>query len=105
MIVRKNELPCKCGKRGCLQAPVSGPALPERFKHQYPHESNIHSLSDVALLAKNGIKYVKELLSFVGDILGDFCINLVQTLDISLIIMRGGVLQQTGNMISWYSIY
>ncbi len=91
VVIKKNGPVCTCGKKGCLQALVSGSALLKEFIKFNPHISGITTLNDVSLLV-NDNKNAKQLFVNAGKILSDFCINLIQTLDITLIIFGGGVI-------------
>lgn len=86
---------CVCGMKGCLQSLISGPALlkkfnevkcPQNFKTGKPF-----SLEEIVGMAERGDSDAKGLFSQAGVHIGNVITGLVMLLDISTIILGGGV--------------
>ena len=97
----RNGYPCGCGRRGCFETFVAGPALARAG--QAAHDAGESSI--LAALAEDGIVSTRMVFraielgdaaatQIVDDAIRLICINLggmVNTLDIDLIVMGGGV--------------
>jgi fructokinase len=86
---------CSCGKRGCVQAYLCGPAIERRYKE----------ISQIAVSSKeiyqrylkkeiNATKIIQESLEIFGEAIG----NMVNIFDLDAVILGGGV----SNMSVWY---
>lgn len=95
-IFGNNKLPCSCGKNGCLQTLISGPAILKKFQKEFGLKYKVTELEEVSAMAQNGNIDAISVFKEAGDILAIFCTNLIELLDISCIILGGGVLQQGG---------
>ncbi len=92
---------CKCGRKGCLQSLVSGPALLKRFKEVRKNscrDAELTQLSEVSTLANNGDLDAIEVFSQAGMYIGREISNIVMMLDISVFVIGGGV-AEVGNIL------
>lgn len=90
---------CNCGATGCLQAIASGPAILRYYK-SITGIQNV-SLNEIANEAMNGKKEAVQVIKEATKNIGLAISNLVILLDISLIIIGGGVLN-LGNIFTGY---
>ncbi len=98
MVFGNNHILCGCGKKGCIQTLISGPAILEKFQKRYGNKYNVTDLKEVSVLAGNGNADAVSVFKEAGNVLAIFCANLVEMLDVSCVILGGGVLQQGGNI-------
>ena len=99
----KNEILCKCGKKGCLETEASGWALVRMFKERVEagcSSSIKEKLEDVTLdtiieAANNDDTLAIELITEVGENLGRGIAFLINIFNPELIII-GGLLATTG---------
>ena len=93
--VAEDGLLCRCGNNGCLQSLVSGPSLLEkinRIKISKGWEGfDTLDLKDVVNLACQGDKDAYGIFYEAGVHIGRMITNIVMLLDISLVILGGGV--------------
>lgn len=78
--------PCACGKRGCLEALISDPAVTQRISALYGREMTI---TDAVALALHGEAMVQSIFAAAGRTLGMAVANLVNVLNPALIIIGG----------------
>ena len=93
--------PCGCGRRGCFETFVAGPALARagQAAHDAGQSSILASLAEDGIVNTRAVFRAIELgdavaTQIVDDAIRLICINLggmVNTLDIDLIVMGGGV--------------
>lgn len=95
MVVMADGPLCGCGRRGCLQALASGPALLRRAKElaaeagvRVPESTN---LQEIVTRASTGTPWALQVFREAGRTLGMALANLQILLDFSLIILGGGV--------------
>ena len=81
---------CNCGATGCLQAIAFGPAILKYYKSITGIQSI--SLNEIANEAMNGKKEAVQAIKEAAKNIGLAISNLVILLDVSLIIIGGGVL-------------
>lgn len=99
----KNEILCRCGKKGCLETEASGWALTERFKERLQAgssssimaESESIDLKAIIEAARNNDTLAIELIAEIGDNLGRGIASLINIFNPELIII-GGLLSTTG---------
>lgn len=88
--IHPNGPECSCGKKGCLEAYSSGTAI----KKQFTQLTNLElEPKEVYELAKKGDKSAIKVFERAGYHLGVGIASLVNILDISLIVLGGGVSQ------------
>lgn len=77
---------CECGKRGCLEALVSDPAVTRRVAAALGYPVDINTAIDLAL---HGDAIVQSIFAAAGRTLGMAVANLVNVLNPALIIIGG----------------
>lgn len=88
---------CGCGKKGCLEAYSSGTAI----KKQMFQFTNIEfEPAEIYELAKKGDKQAIKVFEKAGYHLGIGIANIVNILDVSLIVLGGGVSEALDIMIT-----
>ncbi|MFC3419985.1 ROK family transcriptional regulator [Salinicoccus hispanicus] len=89
-IIQVNGKLCECGRRGCLQAYVSGLSIANKAQEKGIIEGN-QTAKDLLQLADQGNAAAKEEIANVGTYLGTALINHINVIDPDLIILGGGV--------------
>lgn len=79
---------CYCGKRGCIETYLSGPALEKEYAAR---SKQTLRLSAIAELAREGDKVASALLAERLDIFGRALSIVVDVLDPEVIVLGGGV--------------
>jgi fructokinase len=80
--------PCYCGRRGCIETYLSGPAI----EHEYAARSGTTKrLQAIAELAKEGEKVASTLLAERIDVFGRALSIVIDVLDPDVIVLGGGV--------------
>lgn len=97
VLVEEDGLPCRCGRRGCLETLASGWAIMRAVKH-LPEISDSISLDAIQTKFAGDDSSVNEIVLNAGRHLGRALGGLVGTLDIKTIILTGDV---TGFGASW----
>ncbi len=91
-----DEMICTCGMKGCLQALASGPAILKNYNEIKKKNNNrvceVLDLNKVVSLALKGEKEAIEVFSQAGAQIGKAIANMVMLLDISTVILGGGVI-------------
>jgi len=83
-----NGPPCYCGRRGCIETYLAGPAIEAEYKAR----SNTGlRLAAIAELAKEGDKIAAALLAERGDMFGRALSVVIDILDPDVIVLGGGV--------------
>ncbi len=93
---------CTCGKRGCLEALASGPALGAAARRRLQEETNTHSAltalpahevtgSTVGEAAQQGDHLALEIVQKAAEYLGLALAGVANVLDPELIVIGGGV--------------
>lgn len=90
VLVKENGLPCRCGRKGCLETLASGWAI-LRSARRLPGLSNASTLEAVEKKFCAGDAFVKEIVLNAGHHLGRIIGGLVGTLNIKKIIFTGDV--------------
>lgn len=85
-----SDVTCGCGKRGCLEQEISGPALMRKWQARN-RKSGTMAASEVALLAREGDLEAQELFNEMGTWLGKGVSYIVNMLNPDLIVLNGGV--------------
>ncbi|MCI0393380.1 MAG: ROK family protein [Chloroflexi bacterium] len=99
MVVEANGRRCQCGNWGCLEAMAAGPAIAEQARTAVARgeESALVALGegvtaqDVYQAAQAGDRLALAVADRAGHYLGRALQNLVMTLDVSKILLGGGV--------------
>lgn len=84
-----NGPPCDCGKRGCLEALASDPAVVRYVRERTTDSSQPTTLEDVVALAASGDTLAREALRRSGYFLGVGLATVVNVLCPTLIIVSG----------------
>ncbi|MGE4016781.1 MAG: ROK family protein [Cyclobacteriaceae bacterium] len=81
--------PCYCGKTGCVETVLSGPALERYYKGESGAEKNLKEIYELHMAGKDAIagKTMKRLVEFFGLALS----VVVNILDPQVIVIGGGV--------------
>jgi glucokinase len=91
MIVRDaGELPCGCGGRGCLEQYASATGI-MRMACERLGDGAPSTAHDLALLARSGNQQALGIFDTVGDALAVALTGLVNTLNLPLYLLGGGV--------------
>lgn len=90
VIVRENGAPCGCGGYGCLEQYASATAIVRMARERLP-DMKLESAHDVAVLARSGNKQACGIFETVGDALAIALTALVNTLNLPLYLIGGGV--------------
>lgn len=93
--IYKGKRKCTCGEEGCLQAYVSGPAIVKEVLRKTGinvRNNEVSIFEDVVRLLEEGNEKVMKLLIEAGNCLAEAIFNLVMILDLSLIVLGGGVI-------------
>ena len=93
--MRDEAAPCYCGRRGCVETVISGPAL-ERFYRAQTGEDV--SLPDIAARAASGEVAACATLERLRDKFGEAIAAVINILDPDAIVIGGGV----GNVAALY---
>ncbi len=85
--------PCYCGKQGCAEQYLSGPAFEHFFNH---HTEALHPLSgkDIFILAEKNDPFAISAIESYRDRLVHFLSNLSNLLDPHVIVLGGGMSTQ-----------
>ncbi|MGE5341564.1 MAG: ROK family protein [Candidatus Omnitrophota bacterium] len=86
---------CGCGRKGCVEAYLSGPSLSRRF---FERCGKILDVPQIYHLYETGNPEAVFLFKETFKIMGDVFANVVNTLDLEAIILGGGV----SNLPIWY---
>jgi predicted NBD/HSP70 family sugar kinase len=86
---------CQCGRRGCIEAYLSGPSLSRRF---YEMSGKKLEVPEIYRLYLAGDPQAVVLFEESFKILGEVFANVVNTFDLEAVIMGGGV----SNLPVWY---
>jgi fructokinase len=86
---------CECGRKGCVEAYLSGPSLSRRYAER---SGKTIPLEDIFELYRNGEPQAIGLFEESARILGEVFANAVNVLDLEAIILGGGV----SNLPVWY---
>lgn len=89
--------PCWCGRQGCLETWLSGPALAEDHRRHTCDRSGANpSAAEIAAKAASGDKAALATLSRHADRLGRACASVVNLIDPDVIVLGGGLSNITG---------
>jgi len=86
---------CQCGRRGCIEAYLSGPSLSRRFHEMSGKKIEVPEIYRLYLA---GDPQAVVLFEESFKILGEVFANVVNTFDLEAVIMGGGV----SNLPVWY---
>ena len=95
--------PCICGRRGCLATLVGEQSLVDRARTQYRmspelgDKYNDIDLDDLVEAAEAGDAIAQESFNYLGEILGDTLLDLVNILNPELVVF-GGSLTRVGDV-------
>lgn len=82
---------CYCGRRGCIETYLSGPAIEAAYAARAGDADTARSLADIAELAKSGDAAAKALLVERMDLFGRAIAGVLNALDPDVIVLGGGV--------------
>jgi N-acetylglucosamine repressor len=107
VVVPENGLPCRCGKRGCLETVSSTQALIRRARmllSQYPdtrlpHQPEAVTLDAIESAFRQGDPLAAQLVLDAGRYLGVAISNLVGILNIRKIVLVGDMTRFGGTLI------
>lgn len=80
---------CACGKRGCLEAYASDPALMREASAEGTFDHKVSTPDELAALAAEGNASAQAILGRAGAVLGRAVADLINLLDPELIILGG----------------
>ena len=83
-----NGPPCYCGRRGCIETYLAGPAIEAEYKAR---SKTALRLLEIAELAKEGDRVASTLLAERGDMFGRALSVVIDILDPDVIVLGGGV--------------
>lgn len=90
-----NGRQCKCGRRGCAEAYLSGPSLSRRFRE---HSGRDLEVRDIYELYRRGDQQAGQLFEESCRLMAGVFANWVNALDLEAVILGGGV----SNLPIWY---
>ena len=82
---------CYCGRRGCIETYLSGPAIEGAYAARAGDGDSARSLPDIAELAKRGDAAAKALLAERMDLFGRAIANVLNVVDPDVVVLGGGV--------------
>ncbi|GMA60215.1 ROK family transcriptional regulator [Alicyclobacillus fastidiosus] len=93
---------CRCGKRGCLEAVASGPAIARAYVQRRGEQVGVDWVDGKTVIAlaeqKDAISY--EIVTDAGKMIGHTVGNLTNILNLDTIVIGGGVMAAGGVMFS-----
>jgi len=87
---------CYCGRKGCVEQLISGPALESFYKSLSGEERSLKEISDLALQRN---KFANSTMNRLHHFFGKSVANIINILDPEAIVIGGGV----GNIESLYT--
>ena len=93
MILAEDGPPCACGRRGCLQALVSGPAITRRYAEAIRGEVPAGGARAVFTAADQGDAHAEAVLQAVAGDLGRALALVVNLLNPAMVVLGGGVME------------
>jgi glucokinase len=91
--IRRHGVRCACGRRGCLETCVSGPAILRRYRESGAEAARTE---DVFAAAREGDRRAQQLLRGVADDLALAVDHVVNVVDPALVVLGGGVMAGFG---------
>jgi glucokinase len=98
IVVRPDGRACPCGRRGCLEAYVSGPSIARRAAEglRSGQSSSLHGIepltaADVSAAAAQGDAFAQSIWDETTDVLGEGLTDLVNVFEPELVVLGGGV--------------
>ncbi|PZF80462.1 ROK family protein [Jiangella anatolica] len=98
VMVRPGGRLCSCGRRGCLEAYVSGTNIAARAVEGLAaapssslHKADPLTAADVAAAARAGDAFAREIWAETTDVLGQAVTDLVNVFEPELVVLGGGV--------------
>lgn len=86
---------CECGRRGCVEAYLSGPSLSRRFNEKSGKKLDV---PEIYRLYQEGDKQAVQIFEESCQIMGEIFADMTNMLDLDAIILGGGV----SNVPVWY---
>lgn len=86
--------PCYCGRRGCIETLLSGPAMTAAYRARTAAAdagAGARSLEDIAALAKGGDGAARALFAERMELFGRALATVVNVLDPDVVVLGGGV--------------
>lgn len=86
---------CRCGRKGCAEAYLSGPSISRRFFEKTGQQMEV---PEIYRLYQSGDPQAKQLFDQTLFIMGEVFANVINAFDLEVIILGGGV----SNLPIWY---
>lgn len=90
MVVEPNGHPCLCGGYGCLETRASATGIVANAQGLAKTIGNLTS-KEISIAANQGNFEARKVLNETGRFLGIACANLINTLNLEMIVIGGGV--------------
>ena len=90
MVVEPDGHPCRCGGSGCLETRASATGIVAHARGRVKPDGELTS-EGVATAAADGDAEARKVLKEAGRFLGIACANLINTLNLEMIVIGGGV--------------
>ena len=90
MVVEPDGYTCPCGGRGCLETRASATGIVARARDRVRPHGEL-SADDLVKAAAEGNADARRVLEEAGQFLGIACANLINTLNLEMIVLGGGV--------------
>lgn len=104
-VIRKNGQPCRCGRRGCVEAYVSTAALLREFREAGGVDPE--GMTDVAelarhinTLARSGNPEAERAYANMGEYLAEAIANVFNLLDPQMVVLSGGLIDGYGPFVA-----
>ena len=82
---------CSCGNRGCVETFLSGPRLAQRYARAAAVDASSMDGKQVTTLAAQGDPLARQVFVEAGEALGRTVATMAMTLDVSLYVIGGSV--------------
>ncbi|OIN97516.1 hypothetical protein AUJ66_03250 [Candidatus Desantisbacteria bacterium CG1_02_38_46] len=89
-IVNSSGKICRCGKRGCLEAIVSGFAISKEYE-QRASPARVFDVKEISGLAAGGDVVAQDIIKESGKYIGIATANLINLLNPEIIVFAGGL--------------
>jgi predicted NBD/HSP70 family sugar kinase len=87
-VIEPDGSPCYCGKRGCVETVLSGPAL----EHYYESQSGVkRKLPEIVELSKSNDKHAMTTMERLRHFFGKALAQIINVLDPDAVVLGGGV--------------
>jgi len=96
-LIERNGRPCRCGRRGCLEAYVGAPGIIGRFEELEPASplvdpgDDMHTISSLLDAAKHGDHAAAAIIDETAELLGEGIANLINLVNPAVVVIGGWV--------------